>query len=109
MRTLRDITPLNITLSLVVCAGVEHRVPVLSTGATDGAVALVDGELARVERWDDGCYAVMPEGIPLTSGTERALMSADVYTALSAYAALQDIRQAELEDDDNASRHVLRF
>jgi hypothetical protein len=36
-------------------------------------------------------------------------MSADVYTALSAYAALQDIRQAELEDDDNASRHVLRF
>jgi hypothetical protein len=66
------------------------------------------GDLTTVN--NDGTKS-LPTGqlVTFSSGTERALMSADVYTALSAYAALQDIRQAELEDDDNASRHVLRF
>lgn len=108
MKTLHDTTPARITLALVIRNGSEHRAPVLSTGATDGAIALIDSELVRVERWDDDRYTVPPAGIPLTPGTARASTSADVYTALCAFAALQDLREAEL-DDDGADQRTMLF
>lgn len=109
MKILHDSTPARITFALVIRNGSERRAPVLSTGATDGAVALIEGELVRVERWDDDRYTVPPAGIPLTPGTERASISADVYTALCAIAALQELREAELEDEGPADQHAMLF
>lgn len=87
---------LSIAMSLVVIAGCDQRlIPVIMTGDTDGAIALLDGELVRVERWEDDRYAMVAPGIPLTSATERGSRSADIYTALSALAALHDMREGE--------------
>ena len=99
---------LSIAMSLVIIAGSDQRlVPVIMTGDTDGAIALLDGELVRIERWEDERYAVVAPGIPLTSATERGARSADIYTALSALAALHDMREGE---QNTASRdRVLGF
>lgn len=99
---------LSIAMSLVIIAGSDQRlVPVIMTGDTDGAIALLDGELVRVERWEDDRYAMVAPGIPLTSATERGSRSADIYTALSALAVLHDMREGE---QSTASRdRVLGF
>ena len=99
---------LSIAMSLAIIAGSDQRlVPVIMTGDTDGAIALLDGELVRIERWEDERYAVVVPGIPLTSATERGSRSADIYTALRALAARHDMREGE---QSTASRdRVLGF
>jgi len=101
---------LSIAMSLVLVAEHDERLlPVLSTGETGGGIALLEDDLVRVERWDDDRYAVPAPGIPLTSATERAVSSADVYTALSAFAALQDIRELELLSSDRDPDQIFGF
>lgn len=101
--------PLCITIGTILSDGRELRAPVLSTGESDGAISLLNGELVRVERWDDDRYTIPAVAIPLTASTALAERSADVYTALSAFAALQDIRELELLSSDRDLDQIFRF